>query len=145
MSKEAGEVLEFSFGNEGEAGYGEFREEWSVFRGTPGMYETDEKALSTAKSAINNGFDTELPAFQRWFLYVPFMHSEDRENQRRSVELFQKLGEEGETDLKTFAVGHKETIKRFGRFPHRNEILGRESTAQGVKFLKEQNRSRVEA
>jgi uncharacterized protein (DUF924 family) len=64
---------------------------------------------------------------------------------QRLVELFQRLGEEGETDLKKYAVGHKETIERFGRFPHRNEILGRESTAQEVRFLKEQNRSRVEA
>lgn len=117
----------------------------NMFRGTPGMYETDEKALSRAKSAINRGFDTGLPAFQRWFLYMPFMHSEDRADQRRSVELFQRLSEEVGTDLKKYAVGHKETIERFGRFPHRNEILGRESTPEESEFLKEQNRSRVEA
>lgn len=113
----------------------------NMFRDSPAMYETDKKALSVAKSAVERGFDTELPAFQRWFLYMPFMHSEDPEDQRRSVELFQKLGGEVETNLK-YAIGHRDTVERFGRFPHRNEILGRKSTSEEKEFLEDQNRSR---
>lgn len=116
----------------------------NMFRGAPAMYETDEKALSVAKNAVDRGFDKELPAFQRWFLYMPFMHSEDREDQRRSVELFQRLGEEVGTNPNKYAVGHKETIERFGRFPHRNEALGRESTPEEAEFLEEQRRSKIE-
>lgn len=115
----------------------------NIFRGTPAMYETDEKALSVAEGAIDRGFDAELPAFQRWFLYMPFMHSEDREDQRRSVELFERLGEEVGTNPKEYAVGHYETVQRFGRFPHRNEILGRKSTPEEAEFLKEQSGSKI--
>lgn len=106
----------------------------NMFRGSPRMYDTDARARSVAGNAVKEGLDQELPAFQRWFLYMPFMHSEDPADQRRSVELFRAMGEDVETNL-DYAIGHKETIERFGRFPHRNEILGRESTPEEVEFL----------
>lgn len=116
----------------------------NMFRGTLAMYETYEKALSVAKNAVERGFDHELPVFQRWFLYMPFMHGEDLEHQRWSVELFQRLPKNGEAHLEYGGIGHKETIERFGRFPHRNEILGRQSTPEETDFLNEQNRTSQE-
>jgi uncharacterized protein (DUF924 family) len=113
----------------------------NMFRDSPRMYETDAKARSVAEGAVERGFDRQLPPFQRWFLYMPFMHSEDLADQRRAVELFRLVDESGETNL-GYAMGHMETIERFGRFPHRNEILGRHSTPEEVEFLEEQRRSR---
>jgi uncharacterized protein (DUF924 family)/NAD(P)H-dependent FMN reductase len=116
----------------------------NMFRGTPGMYEADEKARAVARSSLENGFDQELPPFQRWFLYMPSLHSEDLEDQRRAVELFQRL-EDHQTRDDRYQEWHLKAIERFGRFPHRNEILGRQSTPEEVEFLAEQDRSRVEA
>jgi uncharacterized protein (DUF924 family) len=70
------------------------------------------------------------------FFYMPFMHSENLEDQRRSVELFGRLAEKpGAPDVTSYAVGHMEIVERFGRFPHRNEILGRETTPEEAEFL----------
>ncbi len=113
----------------------------NMFRGTPGMYEADEKARTVAESAVEKGFDHELPPFQRWFLYRPFVHSEDLEDQRRAVELFHRLEDHQPGDDR-YEEWHLRTIERFGRFPHRNEILGRQSTPEEVEFLEEQARSR---
>jgi uncharacterized protein (DUF924 family) len=89
-----------------------------------------------AKYAVEHALDRELPAFQRMFLYMPFMHSESVEDQRLSVELFERLaGEEGAPDVVSYAVGHRDIVERFGRFPHRNEILGRETTPEEAVFL----------
>jgi uncharacterized protein (DUF924 family) len=77
-----------------------------------------------------------LPDFKRMFLYMPFMHSENVESQRRSVELFERLaGEDGAPDVVSYAVAHRDIVERFGRFPHRNEILGRETTPEEAVFL----------
>ncbi len=108
----------------------------NMFRGDGQTYATDAKALETAEYAIERALDRELPAFQRMFLYMPFMHSEDVGVQRRSVEIFGQLAaEDGAPDLTSYAVGHKDIVERFGRFPHRNAILGRETTPEEAEFL----------
>ena len=107
----------------------------NMFRGDPRSYATDRKAQETAEYAVDRALDRELPAFQRMFLYMPFMHSEDLEHQRRSVELFRVLGGDEEGDSSHYAVRHMEIIERFGRFPHRNEVLGRRTTPEEAEFL----------
>lgn len=109
----------------------------NAFRGTPAAFQADHLALSYTKSAIAKKFDRQLPDIQRKFLYMPFMHSEDLATQTQSVALFQQFDEQ----TYKFAVRHKEIIERFDRFPHRNETLGRESTAEEIEFLKEPNSS----
>ena len=104
----------------------------NMFRGDPRSYATDRKAQETAEHAVERAFDRELPEFQRTFLYMPFMHSENLEHQRRSVELFRALGG---SDSAWYAVRHMEIIERFGRFPHRNEVLGRRTTPEEAEFL----------
>jgi uncharacterized protein (DUF924 family) len=108
----------------------------NMFRGDPESYATDRKAQQTAEYAVDHALDRELPDFQRAFLYMPFMHSEDLEHQRRAVELFGTLQEWGDSDPTHYAVLHKRIIERFGRFPHRNEILGRPTTPEEAEFLK---------
>jgi uncharacterized protein (DUF924 family) len=88
--------------------------------------------LSIAQQAIAAGFDQQLTPQQRLFLYMPFQHAEDRAVQARSIELFTRLGLGENLD---YAYRHKEIIDRFGRFPHRNEVLGRESTTEEREFV----------
>ncbi|HET7480041.1 MAG TPA: DUF924 family protein [Rubrobacteraceae bacterium] len=108
----------------------------NMFRGDPKTYATDGKAVETARYAVENALDREVHPFQRHFFYMPFMHSEDLEDQRRSVELFEVLsGGASSTDEPSYAVRHMEIVQRFGRFPHRNEILGRPSTPEEAEFL----------
>jgi len=108
----------------------------NMFRGDGRTHATDTKALETAEYAIERALDRELPAFQRMFLYMPFMHSENVEAQRRSVELFERLAaEDGAPDLTSYAIGHRDIVERFGRFPHRNAILDRETTPEEAEFL----------
>jgi uncharacterized protein (DUF924 family) len=114
----------------------------NMFRGDGRTHATDEKALEASKYAVEHALDRELPAFQRMFLYMPFMHSENVEDQRRSVELFARLADEpGAPDVTSYAVGHREIVERFGRFPHRNEILGRQTTPEEAEFLKTEGSS----
>ncbi len=107
----------------------------NMFRGDARTHATDAQGLETAEYAVDRALDRELPALQRMFLYMPFMHSESVEDQRRSVELFGLLAEQGGPDVVEYAVGHKEIVDRFGRFPHRNVILGRETTPEEAEFL----------
>ena len=107
----------------------------NMYRGDPRSYATDREAQETAQYAVERALDRELPEFQRRFLYMPFMHSEDLAHQRRSVELFRELGEDDADD--PYAVRHMEIVERFGRFPHRNEVLGRPTTPEESEFLKE--------
>ena len=108
----------------------------NMFRGDAKTHATDAEALDAAKYAIEHALDRELPAFQKMFLYMPFMHAESVEDQRRSVELFEGLAAEpGGPDVVEYAVGHREIVERFGRFPHRNAILGRETTPEEAEFL----------
>ena len=101
------------------------------FRGTARMFATDPLALSGAKQAIAHGFDTAIDPALRSFMYLPFMHSERLAEQDRALELYAPLGAESER----FAVIHRDIILRFGRFPHRNALLGRTTTAQEQAFL----------
>ena len=98
----------------------------NMFRGQPKAFATDSLALAYAQHAITQGFDQELLPLQRWFVYMPFEHSENIEHQHQSIELFQKLCEqENLTEPLDYANRHFKVIERFGRYPHRNEILGR--------------------
>ncbi|APG86458.1 hypothetical protein SAMCCGM7_pA0119 (plasmid) [Sinorhizobium americanum CCGM7] len=105
----------------------------NAFRGTPRMYETDALALGTARAAVNAGYDLQGPTDLQLFFYLPFGHSEDLADQERSVELARRLGEPNLSHAK----GHHDIIHRFGRFPHRNRILGRAMTEAEQRFLDE--------
>ena len=104
----------------------------NMFRGTPRAFATDLLALSIAQHAIATGLDEQLAPQQRLFLYMPFQHSEDRAVQARSIELFAQLGIADNLD---YARRHKDIIDRFGRFPHRNEVLGRRLTTEELQFV----------
>lgn len=97
----------------------------NIFRDTPKAYATDDHALEIAKKIIENDWDANQPAIVRRYMYSPFNHSENLEDQKRSVELFTKLGER---DHLHWAQNFYETIKTHGRFPHRDAILGRHSS-----------------
>ena len=105
-----------------------------MFRGTPESFATDKQALLIAKDAIHKGFDQVLNPTKRGFLYLPFQHSEHLPDQKRSVELFGSMKNVNPTGY-MYAKRHYEPIEKFDRFPHRNEVLGRESTAEEVAFL----------
>jgi len=110
----------------------------NMFRDTPRAFAADAKALRLAKAAIARGFDAGLTKDQRLFLYLPFEHSEDRRSQARSVALIRSLGD---PELQKWAEAHKAVIDRFGRFPHRNGVLGRAPTREEVEFLKQPDSS----
>jgi uncharacterized protein (DUF924 family) len=79
-----------------------------------------------------------LLAVQRWFVYLPFEHSEDLNHQRHCVELYEQMSDDPDmADAMIYAIKHLEVIERFGRFPHRNKILGRETTPEEAEFLKQ--------
>ena len=105
----------------------------NMFRQTPEAYATDHDALALAKAAIVSGKDRSLSQEQRHFLYMPFMHSEDLTAQAQSMQLFAELGI---PDGVKYARHHHDVVERFGRFPHRNPILGRRSTSEEIEFLK---------
>ena len=110
----------------------------NAFRGTPDAFAGDARALATAEDAIDRGFDRSLDARERWFLYMPFQHSESLADQDRGVALFDALAQQtGLTDPLPYPQRHRDVIERFGRFPHRNDILGRASTAEELAFLRE--------
>jgi uncharacterized protein (DUF924 family) len=109
----------------------------NMFRGTAAAFAADTKALAIAEAALARGFDRGLPDARRQFFYLPFEHSEDAEVQKRSVELFATLGPEA----LRWADAHKVIIDRFGRFPHRNAVLGRVSTPEELEFLSGPNSS----
>lgn len=107
----------------------------NVFRGQPRSFATDFLGLAVAKEALRRGYDQALSNdYERAFLYLPFEHSENMEDQARSVGLMSRL--EGD-DLTKYAVAHCELIERFGRFPHRNAVLGRENTPEEAAYLAE--------
>jgi len=110
----------------------------NVFRGQPQAFATDSQALAAAKHAVERGFDQELLPIQRWFIYMPFEHSENLDDQHQCVELFSQLKDYSEcASGADYAHRHLKVIKRFGRFPHRNEILNRETTLEEMEFLKQ--------
>lgn len=93
-----------------------------MFRGHARQFATDHLALALAKAAIGRGFDQELAQNEKLFLYMPFQHSEELADQKRSLLLFSALGDDY---IFGFAQKHHDVIARFGRFPHRNAMLGR--------------------
>ncbi len=109
----------------------------NMFRGQAQAFATDSQVLAYAKYAVAQGFDKELLPIQRQFIYLPFEHSENLTDQHQCLELFSTLKEYPEcVSGVDYAHRHFQVIERFGRFPHRNEILERESTPEEVEFLK---------
>jgi uncharacterized protein (DUF924 family) len=106
----------------------------NIFRDSPRAFATDAQARQVAASAVDRGFDSGLSLDQRTFLYLPFEHSEHLADQDRACALFAALGR---ADLLRYAEAHREIIRRFGRFPHRNRVLGRESTPEEAAFLQQ--------
>lgn len=104
----------------------------NMFRGSPRAYAQDARALAIAQQAIAAGLDQQLERQQRFFLYMPFQHSEDPGVQACSMELFAALGDATGLD---YARQHQEIIDRFGRFPHRNAVLGRQSSPEELRFM----------
>ena len=108
-----------------------------IYRGTARAFATDGLALATARLAVERGDEAGLLPVERLFLYLPFEHSEALEDQERACGLMNPLAVFTETDdAYRYAIAHREVIKRFGRFPHRNRILGRASTPEELEFLK---------
>jgi uncharacterized protein (DUF924 family) len=99
------------------------------FRGTARMYATDPLALAQAERAIEAGFDEQVDPNLRFFFYLPFEHSERMEDQDRSLTLHERIG------FAEYAGHHRDIIRRFGRFPHRNAVLGRTTTPEEQEFL----------
>ncbi|MEC9347863.1 MAG: DUF924 family protein [Pseudomonadota bacterium] len=112
----------------------------NMFRGDPRSWASDSLALAHAKAAIDRGHDRALPAERRHFLYLPFEHSEDLAMQERSLELFGAMPDLS-PEAKFAVERHHEIIARFGRFPHRNAVLGRVSTPEEIAFLNEPHSS----
>jgi uncharacterized protein (DUF924 family) len=104
----------------------------NMFRGTARAYATDPAARRLAERLIADRLDQVMTAAERYFVYLPFEHSEDREHQQLAVRLIEPLGDASWT---RFARMHQATINRFGRFPHRNRVLGRTCTDDEVAFL----------
>ena len=104
----------------------------NCFRGCAHSYATDGLARSYARRAIETGFDLQVDAALRMFFYLPFEHSEAMADQDYAMELFDRIGDE---ELMKYAVLHRDLIARFGRFPHRNKALGRESTQEELGYL----------
>jgi uncharacterized protein (DUF924 family) len=116
----------------------------SIYRNSAKAFAFDSQALTLSREGIDAGFDLSLRALERVFFYLPLEHSEVRADQERSVSLFQALVDEVGPDQKSifqeyldFAVRHREIINRYGRFPHRNEVLGRLSTPEELWFLQQ--------
>ena len=104
----------------------------NMFRGSPHAFATDPLARAVADRAIARGFDRAGDETLRLFFYMPFMHSETLADQERCMRLFAALGHEGQT---RYAADHRDIIAKFGRFPHRNRMIGRATTAAEQEFL----------
>lgn len=104
----------------------------NMYRGEARSFSTEQAAIEVSKFAIARGYDREIPAEQLAFLYLPLMHSERLADQDLSLRMFEQPGLEGNL---RWARHHRELIARFGRFPHRNRILGRESSPEEVAYL----------
>jgi uncharacterized protein (DUF924 family) len=101
----------------------------NMFRGSAEQFSTDHLALAIARRAVDDGLDEKLDPQERGFLYMPFQHSEDRDDQNRSLLLFTRLGDDYQLG---YAKKHHDVIARFGRFPHRNAMLGRAPRADEI-------------
>ena len=114
----------------------------NIFRNLPQAFELDHEAVGTTLFGIEQGYDKMLNHIERWFFYMPLMHSESLEHQQESINVYKELLNSSPKEHKSrfedilkFAVRHFEIVDQFGRFPHRNKVLNRESTAEEEKFL----------
>lgn len=114
----------------------------NIFRGSPRAFEGDERARSVLNTALLKGFDRSLSYKERCFIYMPLEHSESQADQQRCVELFEALlaqaPEAYQSNIESslgFAIKHRDIIREFGRFPHRNEVLGRMATPEEIRYL----------
>ena len=108
----------------------------NMFRNDAHSFASDPQALAVARQAVDRGFDRALGPNQHQFLYMPFMHAENLADQEISVRLFTALGNANNLD---FAVRHRDIVARFGRFPHRNALLGRRSTPEELASVEIDN------
>ena len=106
----------------------------NMFRGNKQSFVGDEFALSLSREAIEMGDDEKLPQEQKHYLYMPFMHSESHKVHKEALKIFEEKSDRNGLD---YEIKHKEIIDRFGRYPHRNKVLERESTPEELEFLKE--------
>jgi uncharacterized protein (DUF924 family) len=114
----------------------------NIFRGSDKSFAGDVRTRRVAAAAIEAGIEKDLNISQRVFLYLPYEHSEDMADQHRSMELFNSLPEyEGRANQLDYAQRHFDIVERFGRFPHRNAAVGRNSTAEEIEFLEGPNSS----
>ena len=104
----------------------------NMFRGEEKSFSTEQLAVDVTKHAINTGLDTQIDKERVSFLYMPLMHSENMADQNLAVSSFEKVGLEGNL---RFAMHHRDIVAEFGRFPHRNEALGRKSSLAEIKYL----------
>jgi uncharacterized protein (DUF924 family) len=104
----------------------------NMFRGSPRMFAADPLARDLARHALERGYDQQVPAQERGFFYLPFMHSEELADQDTCLALYRALGNPEGTK---YAELHADIIRRFGRFPHRNPVLGRATTPEEKEFL----------
>ena len=116
----------------------------NIFRDTPQAFSHDAKALELSRAAVGQMFDKLLRPIERVFMYLPFEHSEQLADQHRSVELFNKLKMDSPVEIREkmqsfveYAEKHRKVILQFGRFPHRNLILGRQSSSEEIEYLKQ--------
>lgn len=114
----------------------------NVYRKTARAFDIGEQAVDVCKHGLAQSFDRALSIAERSFFYLPLEHSEGLANQDLSVKLFQQLHEDADIEQKSmtekaleYAIEHRETIRQFGRYPYRNEVLGRESTSAEVAYL----------
>ena len=108
----------------------------NMFRGDIKAFSTEQKAVAISKHAISMKFDEELPKEKLAFLFMPLMHSENMDDQNLAVTMFEKHGMK---ENLRFARHHRDIVSNFGRFPHRNDILGRDSTKEEVEYLNSDN------
>jgi uncharacterized protein (DUF924 family) len=111
----------------------------NVFRGSAQAFAGDQRALAAARALVDAGTDRTLPGVQRQFVYLPFEHAEDMAAQEESMRLFAQLERDAPEvgELLVWARRHHDIIARFGRFPHRNALLGRSSTPEELAFLQQ--------
>ena len=108
----------------------------NMYRGQPQAFATDSQALALARYAVSKEYDRVLLPVQRWFIYLPYEHSESLEDQDISVQLFSALKNDPHSQSSIdYAQRHRQIIQDFGRFPHRNQIIGRASTPEEIEFL----------
>ncbi|MCA3218665.1 MAG: DUF924 domain-containing protein [Burkholderiales bacterium] len=109
----------------------------NIHRDTPRAFAGDAAALALAQRLTDTGLDRQLSLRERWFVYMPFEHAEDLPMQERSVALLRQLADEGLAEPLDWAIKHRDVVARFGRFPHRNAVLGRPTTPEEEGFLRQ--------